>query len=137
MNVSVTSGVLCFVPLQEIQSALLPGEVLEAVYDMKGGGTGVLGITSKRVNIYDKTFMRKMKALVSIPYAQITSIAAERRALPQTWFASEFECQFTENDHSYFRHESIARAFVPSGIEPLFPVGEAPSFAAERSRSGP
>jgi hypothetical protein len=62
--------------LQKIQSALLPGEIVEAVFDMRGGGTGFIGITSKRVIIYGKTFMRNMKALVSIPYSRITSIAA-------------------------------------------------------------
>ena len=63
--------------LQKIEAGLLPGETIEAVFDMKGGGTGFLGITSKRVIVYDKAFMRKMKAIVSIPYSRITSIAAE------------------------------------------------------------
>ncbi len=63
--------------LQKIEAGLLPGETIEAVFDMKGGGTGFLGITNKRVIVSDKAFMRKMKAIVSIPYARITSIAAE------------------------------------------------------------
>lgn len=63
--------------LQKIESGLLPGEQVIAVFDMKGGGTGFLGITTKRVVIYDKAFMRNMKAVVSIPYSRITSIAAE------------------------------------------------------------
>lgn len=44
---------------------------------MKGGGTGFLGITSKRLIVYDKAFMRKMKAMVSIPYSRVQTIAAE------------------------------------------------------------
>lgn len=63
--------------LQKIQAALLPGEEVEAVLDMKGGGTGFLGITTKRLIIYDKVFLRKMKAMVSIPYSRVISIAAE------------------------------------------------------------
>lgn len=63
--------------LSKIQAALLPGESIEAVFDMKGGGTGFIGITSRRIIVYDKAFMRKMKAIVSIPYSKITSIAAE------------------------------------------------------------
>jgi hypothetical protein len=63
--------------LEKIRSDLLGGEDVIAVFDMKGGGTGFLGITSKRVIIFDKAFMRKMKAVVSIPYSRITSIAAE------------------------------------------------------------
>src|SRR5687768_9776524 len=63
--------------LEKIEAGLLPGEIVEAVFDMKGGGTGFIGITNKRVIVYDKAFMRKMKAVVSVPYSRITSIAAE------------------------------------------------------------
>ena len=45
--------------------------------DMKGGGTGFLGITTKRIIVYDKAFLRKMKAVVSIPYSRVQTIAAE------------------------------------------------------------
>ena len=62
---------------EKIREALLPGEVVEAVFDMKGGGTGFLGITNKRIVVYDKAFMRKMKAVVSIPYSRISSVATE------------------------------------------------------------
>ena len=44
---------------------------------MKGGGTGFIGITSHRIIFYDKAFLRKMKAIVSIPYSHIHTIAAE------------------------------------------------------------
>jgi hypothetical protein len=63
--------------LEKIQAALLPIETVEAVFDMKGGGTGFVGITSHRVIIYDKAFLRKMKAMVSVPFSRILSIAAE------------------------------------------------------------
>lgn len=63
--------------LEKIQAGLLPGESVEAVFDMKGGGTGFIGITTKRVIVYDKSFMRKMKAIVSIPYSRIHTLAAE------------------------------------------------------------
>lgn len=43
--------------LEKIDSGRLPGETIYAVFDMKGGGTGFLGITDKRIIIYDKTFM--------------------------------------------------------------------------------
>ncbi len=51
----------------KIAAGCLPGETVEAVFDMKGGGTGFIGITNRRVIVYDKTFLRKMKAMVSIP----------------------------------------------------------------------
>jgi hypothetical protein len=63
--------------LQKIQAALLDGELLYAVYDMKGGGTGFIGITSKRVIFYDKAYLSTRQALVSIPYGKIATVAAE------------------------------------------------------------
>src|SRR5262245_10675868 len=62
---------------QKVEAALLPGERIEAVYDLKGGGTGFVGVTTMRVIVHDKAFLRKMKAVVSIPYNRIHSIAAE------------------------------------------------------------
>ena len=63
--------------LEKVQSALMAGETIDAVFDMKGGGTGFLGITSKRLIVYDKSFLRKMKAIISIPYSRVHTIAAE------------------------------------------------------------
>jgi hypothetical protein len=61
----------------KIASALLPGEQIEGVFDMKGVGTGFLGITNKRLIVYDKAYLRRMKAVVSVPYSKVLSIAAE------------------------------------------------------------
>ena len=55
----------------------MQGEQSYAVFDMKGGGTGFLGVTNKRLVIYDKAFLRKMKAIVSIPLNRIQTIAAQ------------------------------------------------------------
>lgn len=63
--------------LEKISDSLLPGERVEAVFDLKGQGTGFLGITSHRIVFYDKVFLRRMKAVVSIPYQHINSIAAQ------------------------------------------------------------
>lgn len=106
--------------LQKIQAALLPGESVEAVFDMKGGGTGFVGLTSRRVIIYDKAFMRKMKAMVSIPYSKITSIAAEDESglLTGRGFMSssnlvlkagteEFEFEFRGADKAHHAHNLI------------------------------
>ncbi len=106
--------------LQKIQAALLPGESVEAVLDMKGGGTGFVGLTSRRVIIYDKAFMRKMRALVSIPYSKITSIAAEDESglLTGRGFMSssnlvlkagteEFEFEFRGADKAHHAHNLI------------------------------
>jgi hypothetical protein len=63
--------------LDKINSALLPAETVEAVFDLKGTGTGFIGITDKRIIVYDKSFLRKMKAIVSIPYLRVLAIATE------------------------------------------------------------
>ena len=63
--------------LEKIENICLPGETIRAVFDMKGVGTGFLGITDKRIIYYDKAFLKSKKALVSIPYGRIASVASE------------------------------------------------------------
>ena len=106
--------------LAKIQAALLPGEDVEAVFDMKGGGTGFVGITSKRVIVYDKAFLRKMKAVVSVPYSRITTIAAEDESglfTGRGFFSSskvvlttshgDFEFEFRGADKAHQAHNMI------------------------------
>ncbi|GIG02236.1 PH domain-containing protein [Catellatospora citrea] len=61
--------------LQQIQSGLLPGEQVIAVYDAIGAGTGFIGLTDRRVIIQDKSFVGKKTAITSIPYPKITSVS--------------------------------------------------------------
>ncbi|MGH3950824.1 MAG: PH domain-containing protein [Pseudonocardiaceae bacterium] len=61
--------------LQQVQSGLLEGETLLAVYDAIGAGTGFLGLTNHRVIIQDKSFVGKKVAITSIPYSRITSVS--------------------------------------------------------------
>lgn len=60
---------------QQIQSGLLPGEEIIAVYDAIGTGTGFIGLTNRRVIIQDKSFVGKKVAITSIPYAKVTSVS--------------------------------------------------------------
>jgi hypothetical protein len=53
--------------LERIRAGLLPGEEIEVVFDVKGGGTGFVGITSKRVIFQDNAWVVKSMAIVSIP----------------------------------------------------------------------
>jgi hypothetical protein len=62
--------------LKRIQAYLVPGETLMAVFDCKGGGTGFVGITDRRLIFYDQTFITGKKAMVSIPYNQIVGVAS-------------------------------------------------------------
>lgn len=61
--------------LEQIQSGLIQGERLYAVYDAKGAGTGFIGVTDRRVIIQDRSFVGKKVALVSLPYNRISSVA--------------------------------------------------------------
>lgn len=61
--------------LEQIQSGLLQGEELYAVYDAKGVGTGFIGVTDRRAIIQDRSFVGNKVALVSLPYSRISSIA--------------------------------------------------------------
>jgi len=87
---------------------------------MKGGGTGFLGVTSKRIIVYDKAFMRKMKAVVSIPYSRIYTIAAQDESGVLTgrgFFSSstialkagseEYEFDFRGADKAHYAHNMI------------------------------
>ena len=111
--------------LEKIQSGLLPGEVVEGVFDLKGGGTGFIGITNKRVIVYDKAFLRKMKAVVSIPYSRINSVAAQDESglfTGRGFFGSstvvlatshgEFELEFRGADKAHVAHNLILSHMV-------------------------
>ena len=63
--------------LEKIEWVCLPDELIRAVFDLKGGGTGFLGLTDKRLIFYDKAFLKKKKAVVSIPYSRIAAVASE------------------------------------------------------------
>ncbi len=105
---------------QKIEAALLPGERVLGVFDMKGGGTGFLGVTSLRIIVYDKAFARKTKSMVSVPYGRITSIAAEDESGLLTgrgFFSSSkmelrvssesFEFEFRGADKAHMAHDLI------------------------------
>jgi hypothetical protein len=63
--------------LNKIADMCLMNEVIRAVFDLKGAGTGFLGITDKRLIFYDRNFFKGEKAMVSLPYDRIACIASE------------------------------------------------------------
>lgn len=63
--------------LEKIEDICLPEELIRAVYDLKGRGTGFLGITDKRLIFYDKEFFKGKKAMVSVPYSRIAAVGSE------------------------------------------------------------
>ncbi|HEV8639445.1 MAG TPA: PH domain-containing protein [Chloroflexota bacterium] len=111
--------------VEKVQAALLEGETLLAVFDMKGGGTGFLGITDKRLIVYDKAFLRKMKAIVSVPYSRIQTVAAEDESGLLTgrgFFSSstvvvttshgELSFAFRGADKAHVAHDLIVRRLI-------------------------
>ena len=62
--------------LKQIVPWLIDGEKLFCVFDCKGAGTGFIAVTAKRIMFYDKVFLRKRKALTSIPYGRVTSVSS-------------------------------------------------------------
>jgi hypothetical protein len=106
--------------VEKVQAQLVAGEKLDAVFDMKGGGTGFMAITSRRVIVYDKAFLRKHKAVVTIPYSKINSVAAKDESglftgrghwasseLILTTSAGDFEFEFRGAEKAHQAHGLI------------------------------
>ncbi|CAM3910683.1 hypothetical protein GCM10009799_38720 [Nocardiopsis rhodophaea] len=75
--------------LEQIQSGLMPGERILAVYDAIGVGTGFIGLTDRRVIIQDKSFVGQKVAITSIPYHKITSVSVlSNRSWAGSFFSS-------------------------------------------------
>ena len=66
--------------LDKVWDWILPGETLYAVYDCKGAGTGFIGITDRRIIFYDKRFIGKKKAMVSVPHSQVAAVSSEDKS---------------------------------------------------------
>jgi hypothetical protein len=105
--------------LEKIRAALLPGETIEAVFDLKGVGTGFLGITSSRVIFLDKVFLRKMKAVVSISYSRIISIGAKDEAgllTSRGFFSSSQVYITTANSEHEFDFRGADKAHIAHNL---------------------
>ncbi len=61
--------------LKTVQDGLLPGEQVVAVYDLKGTGTGFVGLTDRRVIVQDNSLVGRKIALTSLPYKRIYSVS--------------------------------------------------------------
>ncbi len=87
--------------VNQIVPWLLDGEELYCVFDCKGAGTGFIAVTDKRLMFYDKAFLRKKKALTSIPYGGITSVSSvdEGRGLFGT--TSELVVKSGSEEHEF------------------------------------
>jgi hypothetical protein len=87
--------------LQQIESGLLDGETIIAVYDAIGAGTGFLGLTTRRVIIEDKSFVGKRVAITSIPYSKVSSVSVVSNKSWAGQFFSSGTIAITVGTHTY------------------------------------
>ncbi len=87
--------------LQQIQSGLLDGEQIIAVYDAVGAGTGFIGLTNRRIIIQDKSFVGKRVAITSIPYARVSSVSVVSNKSWAGQFFSTGTIALTVGTHIY------------------------------------
>ncbi len=63
--------------MERIMTMVMAPEVLFAVFDEKGRGSGFVGITDRRLIFLDMGVLRKKKHIVSLPYSRLTCVASE------------------------------------------------------------
>ena len=98
--------------VDKIQAGLLPGERIIAVYDGKGGGTGFIGLTDRRVVLQDNSFVGKKVALTSVPYSRINAVSFVSDKSMLGKFASSSAIALSAGGTTYqieFRGEDKAR----------------------------
>jgi hypothetical protein len=87
--------------LEQIQSGLLDGEAIIAVYDAVGAGTGFIGLTTRRIIIQDKSFVGKRVALTSIPYSKVSAVSVVSNKSWAGQFFSTGTIAITVGTHVY------------------------------------
>lgn len=63
--------------LIKVQSYVIPGETLYAVYDLVGDEIGFVGITDLRLIFMDSQFGGRSPAMVSLPFTKIDALGCE------------------------------------------------------------
>jgi hypothetical protein len=101
--------------MERISAMLAPSEILYAVFDEKGRGSGYVGITDRRLIFMDERHLREKKLMISLPYSKITGIGAEDGG--GTFFSSgyllvvagdrEFDFEFSSKEKAKRAHDLI------------------------------
>ncbi len=126
--------------LDKIQSGLLPGEQVIAVYDAIGAGTGFIGLTNARVIIQDNSFIGKRVALTSVPYGRVNAVSfvSDKSMFGKFYSSStlsikvgstDYEVQFRGEDKALHAHNII----LSHQLGQLTPPGVLPSPLAPPS----
>jgi hypothetical protein len=111
--------------LERIRLGLLPGEKIEAVFDLKGSGSGFMGITPKRIIFQDNAWVMNTEAIGFIPYSRIHTVAAEdavglfsgrgffsSSTIVITTSAAPRAFQFRGADKAHIAHDMILKHMV-------------------------
>lgn len=101
--------------LDRIATMVSPPEILYAVFDLKGAGSGFVGITDRRLIFMDQGVIRKKKMIVSLPYSKITAIASEdsggfifgTSSLLVIAGSREFDFDFRSNEKAHRAYQLI------------------------------
>ncbi len=101
--------------LDRVRTMVNPPELLYAVFDEKGIGTGFVGITDRRIIFMDQGVIRKKKMIVSLPYSKITALATEDNGgvifssskLVVIAGSREFDFEFHTKEKAHRAHELI------------------------------
>lgn len=59
---------------RRVESALVPGEHAWMTLDCKGGGTGFVAITDKRLIFQDQSWRKSRNVLVSVPLDRVHAV---------------------------------------------------------------
>jgi hypothetical protein len=125
---------------EQIQSGLLDGEQIIAVYDAIGAGTGFIGLTNRRIIIQDKSFVGKRIAITSIPYARVSSVSVVSNKSWAGQFFSSGTIVITVADRMYeveFRARRRRRSRTRRRACRRRPARASWAGAAPRRRSAP
>ena len=60
--------------LDKMAQLILPGETLHMVLDCKGGGTGYIAITDRRLIFQDANWRKTKNVLVSVPFDRVHAV---------------------------------------------------------------
>ena len=109
---------------ERIRAVCLPDEILLAVFDEKGRGTGFVGISNTRLIFMDVSPIRKHRLMISLPYHQITAIGSEDSGnmpfegsskLTVIAGAREWDFEFHDNKKAHRAYQLIAHHLVGPG----------------------
>ena len=107
--------------MERIKQYLISGEVLHAVYDCKGAGTGFVGITDLRVIFYDQGVFSKKKSMISIPYYRVIGVASaddgvffRTSEITILTAAGNFSFEFRGADKAHWVYSHIIKKLLPA-----------------------